>query len=742
MKLKITWLFFLLYLFAFAVAEAKEKPVYELYSPNRQLKMLFRLDQQGRPQYELWYKGQQVIRPSRLGFQLTYLAPMRTSYLWNEAEKNRHTDEQYANYATGFNILSVKRDSVNTTWQPVWGEESNIQDHHNELSVLLQQQQQKRTLRLRFRLFNSGLGFRYEFPQQNSLARFYIKEELSEFALPGDLLAFWIPGDYDTQEYDYTTSLLSEVQELMPKAITPNSSQTPISDHTLQTPLLLKSPQGVYYHIHEAALVNYSCMHLDLDAKTWVLHSHLTPDARGYKGYMQSGSVTPWRTILVSNDARDILASRVTLNLNEPCKIQDTSWIRPMKYCGVWWEMITGKKSWSYTNDIVNVKIGETNYAKLTPHGNHAATTENVKKYIDFAANNGLQAVLAEGWNIGWEETQPYKDYNYDYLTPYPDFNVEELHQYAASKGIALIMHHETSSSVLNYERHLPQAYDFMVRHGYPAVKSGYVGDIIPRGEHHSGQWMVGHYLYAVQEAAKRKLCVFAHEAVRPTGLCRTYPNLMANESARGTEFEAFGGNNVNHTTILPFTRLVGGPMDYTPGIFETDISKVNPSNTTRARTTIARQLALNVTMYSPVQMAADLPENYAKHPDAFQFIREVPVEWDETRYLEAEPGEYITIARRQKGTQNWFVGCTAGYDGHNSRLPLDFLPNGQKYVATLYADGPNAHWNLAPQDYKITQGIVTNKTVLNIKAAVGGGYAMVLRPLNATQTHKGLKNW
>ena len=599
------------------------------------------------------------------------------------------------------------------------------------MTVTLNQAANDRQMVIRFRLFNDGLGFRYEFPQQKNLNYFIIKEEHSQFAMAGDHTAFWIPGDYDTQEYDYTTSRLSEIRGLMKKAYTENSSQKLATPTAVQTALMMKTDDGLYINLHEAALVEYSCMNLNLDDKNMVFESWLTPDAQGDKGYMQTPCHSPWRTVIVSDDARDILASRITLNLNDPCKYEDTSWIKPVKYVGVWWDMITGKGSWAYTDELASVKLGETDYSKTRPNGKHSANTENVKRYIDFAAAHGFDAVLVEGWNQGWEDWfGKSKDYVFDFVTPYPDFDVKEIHRYAASKGVKMMMHHETSSSVRNYERHMDKAYQFMVDNGYNSVKSGYVGDIIPRGEHHYGQWMVNHYLYAVKKAAEYKIMVNAHEAVRPTGLCRTYPNLIGNESARGTEYESFGGSNVNHTTILPFTRLIGGPMDYTPGIFETDCSKMCPTNHSRVRSTLVRQLALYVTMYSPLQMAADIPENYERFMDAFQFIKDVALDWDESKYLEAEPGEYITIARRAKGTDDWFVGCTAGYNGHESKLSLDFLTPGKKYEATIYADAKDAHWETNPQAYTITKKKVTSKSKLNLKAAVGGGYAISIKAI------------
>ena len=703
----------------------------QLVSPDGNLVMNFSLTANGAPAYDLSYKGKPVIKTSTLGLELKQEDPNAQTDFQLSGPKKIEGLEAKANLMNGFTVAQTQTSSFDETWTPVWGEESQIRNHYNELAVTLDQPQNKRQIVIRFRLFNDGLGFRYEFPQQKELNYFVIKEEHSQFAMVGDHTAFWIPGDYDTQEYDYTTSRLSEIRGLMKQAITPNSSQTPFSPTGVQTALMMKTDDGLYINLHEAALVDYSCMHLNLDDKNLVFESWLTPDAKGDKGYMQTPCRSPWRTIIVSDDARDILASRITLNLNEPCKLTDTSWIKPTKYIGIWWDMITGKGTWAYTNDLYSVHLDETDYSKTKPNGTHSANTENVKRYIDFAAANGFDAVLVEGWNIGWEDWfGNSKDYVFDFVTPYPDFDVQEIHRYAAEKGVEMIMHHETSSSVRNYERHMDNAYRFMVDNGYHAVKSGYVGDIIPRGEHHYGQWMVNHYLYAVDKAADYKIMVNAHEAVRPTGLCRTYPNLIANESARGTEYEAFGGNHVNHTTILPFTRLIGGPMDYTPGIFETDCSKMTPSNTSRARTTLARQLALYVTMYSPLQMAADIPENYQRFPDAFQFIKDVAIDWDESKYLEAEPGEYITIARRAKGTDDWYIGCTAGYNGHKSELVLDFLTPGKKYEATIYADAKDAHWETNPQAYTITHKKVTNKSKLKLTAAVGGGYAISIKEI------------
>lgn len=711
--------------FAFCASAQK------LTSPDGNLVMNFSLNEQGAPVYDLTYKDKAVIKPSTLGLELKREDPeKKTDFEWTEMKDKAGVDKR-ANLMTGFKIKDTRTSTFDETWRPVWGEESEIRNHYNELEVTLDQPMNNRYIVIRFRLFNDGLGFRYEFPQQQNLNYFVIKEEHSQFAMSGDHTAFWIPGDYDTQEYDYTTSRLSEIRSKMKEAVTPNSSQYVFSPTGVQTALMMKTDDGLYINLHEAALVDYSCMSLNLDDKNMVFESWLTPDAKGDKGYMQTPCNSPWRTVIVSDDARDILASRITLNLNEPCKIADTSWIHPVKYVGVWWDMITGRGTWAYTDDVYSVKLGETDYMQTKPNGKHSANTENVKRYIDFAAKHGFDAVLVEGWNQGWEDWfGKSKDYVFDFVTPYPDFDVQELHRYAAGKGIEMMMHHETSSSVRNYERHMDKAYQFMVDNGYSSVKSGYVGDIIPRGEHHYGQWMVNHYLYAVTKAADYKIMVNAHEAVRPTGLCRTYPNLIGNESARGTEYESFGGSNVNHTTILPFTRLVGGPMDYTPGIFELDCSKMNPTNTSRVRSTLVRQLALYVTMYSPLQMAADVPENYERFMDAFQFIKDVPVDWQRTEYLEAEPGEYVTIARKDKHSNDWYVGCSAGYNGHESKLTLDFLDPDKKYEATIYADAKGTAWDNNPQAYTITKKKVTAKTKLNLKAGIGGGYAISIKEI------------
>ncbi|MCD8740886.1 glycoside hydrolase family 97 protein [Mucilaginibacter roseus] len=679
----------------------------QITSPDKNLVLNFELKDNGVPTYSLTYKKKDVIKTSKLGIET----------------------KDVPSFLNGFTITDTQKSTFDETWQPVWGEQKNIRNHYNELLVTLTQKAEKdRFIRIRFRLFNDGLGFRYEFPAQKNLNYFIIKEEHTQFALAGDHKAFWLPGDFDTQEYSTVTSNLSEVRGKMKAAVTPNVSQTTFSPTGLQTPLMMKSKDGLYINIHEAALVDYSCMSLNLDDKNFVLESFLTPDAIGDKGYMQAPTQTPWRTVIVSDKAGDILMSKLVYNLNEPTKFKDVSWIKPIKYVGVWWEMITGKSTWAYT-DLENVQLGVTDYSKTKPNGKHGANTQHVKEYIDFAAKNGIDAVLVEGWNQGWEDWfGKTKDYVFDFVTPYPDFDVKELHRYAESKGVKIIMHHETSGSVRNYERHLDTAYKFMVENGYNAVKSGYVGQIIPRGEHHYGQWLVNHYLYAITKAADYKIMVNAHEAIRPTGLARTYPNLIGNEAARGTEYESFGGNNPDHTTILPFTRLIGGPMDYTPGIFQTRINAYNPDNNSFVHTTLTKQLALYVTMYSPLQMAADLPDTYNKFYDAFQFIKDVAVDWDESYVLEAEPGDYITIARKAKGKNEWFIGSVTDENARTAVVKFDYLPKGKTYVATVYADGKDASFDKNPQSYTIRKIKVTSKTVLKQAVAPGGGFAISVK--------------
>jgi len=679
----------------------------EINSPDKNLSMKFELQENGIPTYQLTYKKKSVIKTSKLGIETKDVPAM----------------------VDGFTLTKSEQKTFDESWNPVLGEQKTIRNNYNELLVTLAQKSVKdRFIRIRFRLFNDGLGFRYEFPEQPNLNYFIIKEEKTQFALTGDHKAFWLPGDFDTQEYSTMTSDLSEVRGKMKEAVTPNASQTTFSPTGLQTPLMMKSKDGLYINIHEAALVDYSTMSLNLDDKNLILESFLTPDVIGDKGYIQAPAQSPWRTIVVSDKATEILASKLILNLNEPTKYKDVSWIKPIKYVGVWWEMITGKSTWAYA-DIENVQLGVTDYSKLKPNGKHAANTAHVKEYIDFAAKNGLDAVLVEGWNEGWEDWfGKTKDYVFDFVTPYPDFDVKELHRYAASKNIKIIMHHETSGSIRNYERHLDTAYKFMVDNGYNSVKSGYVGNIIPRGEHHYGQWLVNHYLYAITKAADYKIMVNAHEAVRPTGLNRTYPNLLANEAARGTEYESFGGNNADHTTILPFTRLMGGPMDYTPGIFETRVSAYNPENTSFVHSTLTHQLALYVTMYSPLQMAADLPETYNKFMDAFQFIKDVAADWDETDILEAEPGDYITIARKAKNKNEWYVGGITDENPRVAHISFGYLPKGKNFTATVYADGKDASYDKNPQSYTIRKIKVNAKTVLKQPLAAGGGVAISIK--------------
>ena len=722
-------------LFAAAAATIGASAQEVLRSPDGELELRFSLSDKGEPTYALDYKGRAVVLPSRMGLELRGDAPA----LEFGAEIQKGGYGEPVSLYDGFEQCGAVRSEFDETWQPVWGEESSIRNRYNELAITLRQPQSGRQMVVRFRLYDEGVGFRYEFPEQEAMTYFTIRKERTQFAMTGDHTAFWIPGDYDTQEYDYTESKLSEIRQLMQQAITPNSSQTPFSPTGVQTALQLKSDDGLYINIHEAALVDYPCMHLDLDDERMVFTSHLTPDAQGWKGYMQTPCHTPWRTVMVTDDAREILASRLILNLNEPCAIEDTSWIKPVKYVGVWWEMITGKSDWAYTQELPSVRLGETDYAAVKPSGRHAANNANVRRYIDFAAEHGFDQVLVEGWNVGWEDWFGHtKDYVFDFVTPYPDFDIEALNNYAHEKGVRLMMHHETSSSVRNYERHLEAAYDLMNRHGYNAVKSGYVGDILPRGEHHYGQWMVNHYLYAVQEAARHHIMVNAHEAVRPTGLCRTWPNLIGNESARGTEYQAFGGTKPMHVTLLPFTRLQGGPMDYTPGIFSMEVSKLNPANNSHVNATIANQLALYVTLYSPLQMAADVPEHYEQYMDAFRFIKEVAVDWDESRYLLAEPGDLIVIARRAKGSSAWFVGGVTDENRRTAELRLDFLDPEKSYVATLYADAPDADYRTNPEAYTIRTGKVTAKSKLKVEMAAGGGFALSIREATAKDRRLG----
>lgn len=687
-------------------------------SPNGAISVSFSLADGGRPTYEMTYKGRPVVKPSHLGLELA---------------KDKHATKGFAETSLmdGFTESHSEVSSFDETWKPVWGETATIRNHYNELLVSLSQDHTGRQMNIRFRVYDDGMGLRYEFPQQDSLVYFIVKEEHTQFAMTGDHTAWWLPGDYDTQEQETQESRLSEIRARFHDAVNwSNSSVANFSETGVQTSLQMKSQDGLYINIHEAALVNYPAMHLNLDDKHMVFESWLTPDATGNKAYVQVPFNTPWRTVMVSDDARDMLSSNLILNLNEPCKIEDTSWIHSTKYCGVWWEMIVGKSSWNYTDDLPSVDIYKVDWKHVRPNGRHAANTENVKRYIDFAAKNGLQEVLVEGWNIGWEDWANRWKWNvFDFVTPYPDFDIQYLNEYAHSKGVKLMMHHETSSSTINYERHLEDALNLMNRYGYDAVKTGYVGDIIPRGDFHFSQSMVNHYQYVVEQAAKHHVMVNGHEAVRPTGLCRTWPNLVGNESARGTEYEAFGGSAPSHTVILPFTRLQGGPMDYTPGILETQLSTWS-DNPSWVRTTLCGQLALYLTMYSPLQMAADLPENYEKYDDAFQFIRDVATDWDDSRYLEAEPARYITVARKAKGTDRWFIGGKCNEDGHQSDLRLDFLDKGKKYVCTVYADAKDADYEKNPKAYTITRRTVKQGDRLRLKMAPGGGFAVSLFPV------------
>ena len=686
----------------------------QVKSPNGNVVVSFSLVDNGVPTYKVSYKGKPVIKQSRLGLELT-------------PSQNDGIKAEDTNLMNGFKVSNTETSSFKEVWKPVWGETSSILNHYNEMAVSLTQEHPNRTIIVRFRVYNDGMGLRYEFPRQSNLGYFIIKDEHTQFAMAGDHTAWWLPGDYDTQEYETVTSKLSEIRSKMKAAVTDNTSQTTFSETGVQTSLQMKSSDGLYINLHEAACVNYPTMHLNLDDKNMVFESWLTPDAQGNKAYMQAPRTTPWRTLIVSDDARDMLSSNLILNLNEPCQYDDTSWIKPVKYCGVWWEMIVGRKSWNYTDEFPAVEIGVTDFSKAKPNGRHGATTAEVKRYIDFAAKNGLDQVLVEGWNIGWEDWFGHSKFKvFDFQTPYPDFDIKALNEYAHSKGVKLMMHHETSASVMNYERYMEDAYKLMNKYGYNSVKSGYVGNIIPRGEHHYGQVMNNHYLHAVTEAAKHKIMVNAHEATRPTGLCRTYPNLIGNESARGTEYEAFGGSNPDHTVILPFTRLQGGPMDYTPGIFETQLKNWS-SNQSYVHTTLAGQLALYLVMYSPLQMAADLPEHYEKYSDAFQFIKDVAVDWDDSKYIEAEPGDYITVARKAKGTDNWFIGGKCDENGHKAVIKLDFLDKGKTYECTIYSDAADADYEKNPKAYSIIRKQVKRGDVLKINEARGGGFGVSL---------------
>ena len=711
-------------------AGANEKTVTDvqkIQSPDGKLEMTFHLTAEGTPQYALNYEAQNVVLPSNLGFEFRgVLKAQQLNY--NEDGTITKTDRQDCySFADGFVVETVERASYNQPWYPVWGEEEVIEENYNELLVNLVHKESDKKMSIRFRLFNDGLGFRYEFPYQKNLSYFVIKEELTQFAMAGDHTAWWLPGDYDTQEYNFTECRLTEIESRMKDALCGNDSQTPFSVNGVQTSLQMRSADGLYINIHEAALLDYPCMHLELNPKTLVFTSHLTPDAQGWKGRMQTPCNTPWRTVQVAPSATAQLASRLILNLNEPCALENTDWIKPVKYIGVWWEMISGKGSWNYTDDFASVQLGVTDYSKATPNGRHSANNENVRRYIDFAAEHGFDQVLVEGWNEGWEDwANCNKDYVFDFVTPYPDFDIAALNEYAHSKGVRLMMHHESSSSVRNYERHLDQALELMDKYGYNSIKGGYVGDILPIGEHHYSQSLINHYMYVVKKAAEHQVMINAHEAVRPTGICRTYPNLIGNESARGTEYQAFGGTMPHHVTILPFTRLNGGPMDYTPGIFFMDLAAVTDGrNNSWVNATIANQLALYVILSSPLQMAADLPEHYEQFMDAFQFIKDVDIDWKQSKYLLAEPGEYVVIARQGKKNGQWFCGGVTDDQQRTVSVPMTFLEKGKKYIATIYCDAPDADYKANPQKYEIKTKTVTSKDVLKMTMARGGGFAI-----------------
>lgn len=697
-------------------------------SPDKNLTLTFELKEGGVPAYQLSYKNKPVIKSSRLGVETA-------------RQPDFMEGEEAPSFMEGFTVANTEQNTVDESWEPILGEQKNIRNHYNELLVTLSQEAHKgRQIRLRFRLFNDGLGFRYEFPRQEQLHYFIIKEEHTEFNLAGDHKIFWIPGDYDTNEYAYNTTQISQIPQQMEKATHSVFAQHPIKDVTaIQTPSMMKSADGLYINIHEAALINYPAMQLEVDAETFKMKSHLVPDAVGNKGYLQTDAQTPWRTIVVSDKATDILASRLILNLNEPTAYEDVSWIKPVKYMGVWWEyFVAGKSTWAYSAET-NVKLGD-DFNKFAPSGRHGATTENAKKYLDFAAEHGFDAVLIEGWNVGWEDWfGKWKENVFDFTTPYPDFDVQALKEYAEQKGVKIMMHHETSGAATNYERRLHKAFEFMQENGYNAVKTGYVGKIIPRGEHHDGQWMVNHYIHVAKTAAEYEIMINSHEAVRPTGLHRTYPNWIAQESARGTEFESMGGLAPDHTTILPFTRLMGGPMDYTPGIFQTDLSYYGTGSDQRVNTTLVKQLAYYVTIYSPLQMAADMPENYARFLDAFQFIKDVALDWDETHVLEAEPGDYVTIARKAKGKNEWFVGGITDENARQANISFNWLPEGKTYLATIYADGKDASWDKNPQSYNIRKVRVTSKSKLKQQLATGGGVAISIKEASKEEL-KGLK--
>ena len=730
---KVTSILAALAIFAGCTTTGPVTDVHTMTSPSGTLEMTFQLSAEGTPQYALSYGDQKVILPSDLGFEFRGVLKAQKLVYNVDGTISKVDREPTVNFYEGFTVESVERDSFDEVWEPVWGEEAQIRNNYNELLVNLVQKSSDKKMSIRFRLYDDGLGFRYEFPYQKNLSYFVIKEEMTQFALAGNHTAWWLPGDYDTQEYNFTESRLSEIADRMPQSICGNDSQTPFSVNGVQTSLQMRTDDGLYINIHEAGLLDYPCMHLELDPKTLTFTSHLTPDAQGWKGRMQTPCNTPWRTVQVAPSATAQLASRLILNLNEPCALESTDWIKPVKYIGVWWEMISGKGSWAYTDDFASVQLGKTDYSKATPNGRHSANNEKVRRYIDFAAEHGFDQVLVEGWNEGWEDwANCNKDYVFDFVTPYPDFDIAALNKYAHSKGVKLMMHHETSSSVRNYERHLDQALDLMDKYGYNSIKSGYVGDILPLGEHHYSQSLINHYMYVVKKAAEHKIMLNGHEMVRPTGLCRTYPNLIGAEAARGTEYQAFGGTMPHHVTILPFTRLNGGPMDYTPGIFVMDLASVTDGrNNSWVNATIANQLALYVTMSSPLQMAADLPEHYEQFMDAFQFIKDVDIDWLRSEYLLAEPGEYVVVARQGKKNGQWFVGGVTDDNRRTLDVPFNFLEPDRTYEATIYADAADADYKNNPQAYVIEKQTVTSDTVLPVTMARGGGFAISLKDKN-----------
>lgn len=694
-----------------------------LKSPDGKFEMNFQL-KAGVPYYNLKYQGKTIVEDSKLGLRL-----MKDNDIKFATEiDNTHQSSQLAN---GFVKTAEQFSSKKEEWNPILGEKKSYLNHYNELAVTLNQTENDRYIVLKFRLFNDGLGFRYEFPEQKNLNYFIIKEEDTEINLPADMKTWWIAGDYDSQEYQYQETKISEIPARWPKSYDGNASQTLIKN-AIQIPTMMKweGKAPMYYSISEAAVINYPTANVEVDAQTFTLKTHLTPDAQGAKGYIQTPAVSPWRTIIASPKAEEVLASKMIFNLNEPTHYKDTSYIKPTKYMGVWWEMIIGKSQWAYST-ANNVHIDKTDFSKLTPNNNHAANNDKVKQYIDFASKHGFDALLIEGWNIGWEDWfGKSKEFVFDFITPYPDFDIKMLNDYAHQKGIKLMMHHETSGSATNYERWADKAFQLMNQYGYPSVKTGYVGNIIPRGEHHYSQWMINHYLRIAEKANDYKIMVNSHESVRPTGLSRTYPNWIAAEAARGTEFEAFGGNNPDHQTILPFTRLMGGAMDYTPGIFQTKLDYYFPNDTRFVKTTLTKQLALYVVMYSPLQMAADLPENYEKHLDAFQFIKDVAADWDDTHILAAEPGDYIHIARKAKGKDEWFVGGITDENARSYVVDFSFLPKGKKYQVTVYEDGKDADYISNPQSYHVYTKTIDNKTKIPVKLARSGGYAMSIRPI------------